>query len=51
MAILATVIVKPANLGPCFCYRAKPIANSNPLDYGYKLLQASGEFPEATWNI
>jgi len=24
MAILATVIVKPANLGPCFCYRAKP---------------------------
>ena len=47
MAILATVIVKPANLGPCFCYRA----NSNPLDYGYKLLQASGEFPDATWNV
>ena len=27
------------------------LANSNPLDYGYKLLQASGEFPDATWNI
>ena len=23
----------------------------NPVDYGYKLLAASGEFPEATWNI
>ena len=23
----------------------------NPVDYGYKLLEASGEFPEATWNI
>ena len=26
------------------------VAN-NPLDYGYKLLEASGEFPEATWNV
>lgn len=24
---------------------------SNPVDYAYKLLEASGEFPEATWNI
>lgn len=23
----------------------------NPVDYAYKLLEASGEFPEATWNI
>ncbi len=23
----------------------------NPVDYGYKLLEASGEFSEATWNI
>ena len=23
----------------------------NPVDYGYQLLEASGEFPEATWNI
>lgn len=23
----------------------------NPLEYGYKLLEASGEFPEATWNV
>lgn len=23
----------------------------NPLDYGYKLLEASGEFTEATWNV
>ncbi len=23
----------------------------NPVDYGYKLLEASGEFPEATWNV
>lgn len=22
----------------------------NPVDYAYKLLEASGEFPEATWN-
>jgi len=26
------------------------VAN-NPVDYGYQLLAASGEFPEATWNI
>lgn len=24
---------------------------NNPVDYGYKLLEASGEFPDATWNI
>jgi hypothetical protein len=23
----------------------------NPVDYAYKLLESSGEFPEATWNI
>lgn len=26
------------------------VAN-NPLDYGYKLLQASGLYPDATWNV
>ena len=24
---------------------------ANPVDYGYKLLEASGEFPDATWNV
>ena len=24
---------------------------ANPVDYGYQLLEASGQFPEATWNI
>ena len=24
---------------------------ANPVDYGYQLLEASGEFPEATWNV
>lgn len=23
----------------------------NPLDYGYKLLESSGLYPEATWNV
>ena len=23
----------------------------NPLDYGYQLLESSGLYPEATWNI
>ena len=23
----------------------------NPVDYGYKLLEASGEFADATWNV
>ena len=27
------------------------LANNNPIDYGYKLLEASGEFPDATWNV
>ena len=27
------------------------LPSANPVDYGYKLLEASGEFPEATWNI
>lgn len=27
------------------------LPNNNPVDYAYKLLEASGEFPEATWNI
>ena len=26
------------------------VAN-NPVDYGYQLLEASGEFPDATWNV
>ena len=24
---------------------------ANPVDYGYQLLEASGQFPDATWNI
>lgn len=24
---------------------------TNPIEYAYKLLEQSGEFPEATWNI
>ena len=24
---------------------------ANPVDYGYKLLEASGEFADATWNV
>jgi hypothetical protein len=24
---------------------------ANPVDYGYQLLEASGEFPDATWNV
>jgi len=24
---------------------------ANPVDYGYKLLEASGEFTDATWNV
>lgn len=40
MAILATVFATEQSL-----------TNSNPLDYSYKLLQASGEFPDATWNV
>ena len=27
------------------------LPSANPVDYGYKLLEASGEFPDATWNI
>jgi len=27
------------------------LPSANPVDYGYQLLEASGEFPEATWNI
>lgn len=27
------------------------LPNNNPVDYAYKLLEASGKFPEATWNI
>lgn len=27
------------------------LPSANPVDYGYQLLAASGEFPEATWNI
>jgi len=24
---------------------------TNPIEYAYKLLEQSGEFPEATWNV
>ena len=27
------------------------LPSANPVDYGYQLLAASGEFPEATWNV
>lgn len=30
---------------------AVDLANSNPVDYSYKLLQASDAYPNATWNI
>ena len=32
-------------------FAREDVESINPLDYGYKLLEASGEFPEATWNI
>ena len=27
------------------------LPSANPVDYGYQLLEASSEFPDATWNI
>ena len=27
------------------------LRSDNPVDYAYRLLQASGEFPDAVWNI
>lgn len=30
---------------------APVLACENPVDYGYQLLEASGEFTEATWNV
>lgn len=27
------------------------LETTNPVDYGYQLLQQSGEFPSATWNV
>ena len=27
------------------------LPSANPVDYGYQLLEASGEFPDATWNV
>ena len=27
------------------------IPSDNPVAYGYNLLEASGEFPDATWNV
>ena len=27
------------------------LSAANPVDYGYQLLESSGEFPNATWNI
>ena len=33
-------------------YETNPDLQSvNPVDYAYKLLEASGEFPDATWNV
>ena len=32
-------------------FAREDVESINPLDYGYKLLQASGEFPDATWNV
>lgn len=32
-------------------FARQDVEAANPLDYGYKLLEASGEFPEATWNV
>ena len=33
------------------CDTDMELTSNNPIDYGYKLLEASGKFPEATWNI
>lgn len=30
---------------------AMQLEAGNPVDYGYQLLEASGEFPEATWDV
>lgn len=27
------------------------LQSNNPIDYAYKSLEASGEFPDATWNV
>lgn len=27
------------------------LPSDNPVDYGYQLLAASGEFPDATWDV
>lgn len=27
------------------------LQSTNPVDYGYQLLEQSGEFPDATWNV
>ena len=32
-------------------FARKDVESINPLDYGYKLLESSGEFPDATWNV
>lgn len=32
-------------------FAREDVESINPLDYGYKLLEASGEFPDATWNV
>ncbi len=32
-------------------FARQDMENINPLDYGYQLLEASGEFPDATWNV
>ena len=32
-------------------FAREDVESINPLDYGYKLLQASGLYPDATWNV
>lgn len=42
---------QPYQLKPVSMQMDMQLENVNPLDYGYKLLEASGEFPDATWNV
>ena len=42
---------QPYLLPPVSMQMDMQLDNSNPLDYGYQLLEASGEFPDATWNV
>jgi len=33
------------------CNTEMELVSNNPVEYAYKLLEASGRFPEAVWNI